>query len=104
MRVKLAKWGNSLGVRLPKAAADAADLHEGSEVEVVVEGGEVKLRPPGLLTLDELLAQIQPDQEPPRLEDWSAVEPPWPEDDWSDIAPTDEEMGLGDGDAGSSRS
>jgi antitoxin MazE len=38
MKVKVAKWGNSLGLRLPKAAADAAGLKAGAEVEVVVEG------------------------------------------------------------------
>ncbi len=41
--------------------------------------------------LEDLLAQIKPGQELPPLEDWSAVEPQWPDDDWSDIAPTREE-------------
>jgi hypothetical protein len=41
--------------------------------------------------LEDLLAQIKPGQKPPPLEDWSAVEPPWPDDDWSDIAPSDDE-------------
>jgi len=37
--------------------------------------------------LEDLLAQIKPGQKSPPLEDWSAVEPPWPNDDWSDVAP-----------------
>jgi antitoxin MazE len=45
MKVKLAKWGNSLGVRVPKAAAEAAGLKAGAEVDVVVEGRDLRIRP-----------------------------------------------------------
>jgi antitoxin MazE len=45
MKVKLAKWGNSLGVRVPKAAAEAAGLKAGAEVDVVVEGRDLRVRP-----------------------------------------------------------
>ena len=45
MKVKLAKWGNSLGLRVPKAAAEAAGLKAGTEVDVVVEGRELRIRP-----------------------------------------------------------
>lgn len=31
MKVKIAKWGNSLGLRLPKAAVDAAGLEAGRD-------------------------------------------------------------------------
>ena len=41
--------------------------------------------------LEDLLAQIKPGTNPPPFEDWSVVELPWPDDDWSDIAPSDEE-------------
>ena len=44
--------------------------------------------------LEDLLAQIKPAQKPPPFEDWSAIEPSWPDDDWSDLAPTDEEWGA----------
>jgi len=37
--------------------------------------------------LEDLLAQIKPGQKPPPFEEWSAIEPPWPLDDWSDVAP-----------------
>jgi hypothetical protein len=43
--------------------------------------------------LQDMLAamdQVAPEDRP-RLEDWSAVEAAWPDDDWSDIAPTDAE-------------
>lgn len=95
MRVKLAKWGNSVGLRLPKAAVEAIGLTAGAEVDVSIEGRGLRVSPPLTPTeyrLEDLLAQIKPGDKPPPLEDWSAVEPPWPDDDWSDIAPSDEEM------------
>jgi antitoxin MazE len=33
--VQVSKWGNSLGVRLPKALVDQLDLKEGDELNVV---------------------------------------------------------------------
>lgn len=45
MRVKIAEWGNSLGLRVPKAVADQLGLRAGSEVEVTLEGGEARLTP-----------------------------------------------------------
>jgi antitoxin MazE len=32
--VRVAKWGNSLAVRLPAAVVDALDLKEGDEIEI----------------------------------------------------------------------
>jgi len=46
MKVKISKWGNSLGLRLPKAAVEAADLKPGAEVEVTVEGRDLRVRQP----------------------------------------------------------
>jgi antitoxin MazE len=34
--VQVAKWGNSLAVRLPKAVVDALGLTEGDDIEIVV--------------------------------------------------------------------
>jgi antitoxin MazE len=45
MQVRIAKWGNSLAVRLPKAIADDLGLTEGQAVDVAIEGGAVKLKP-----------------------------------------------------------
>jgi antitoxin MazE len=45
MRVKVAKWGNSLGVRLPKAAVEAAGVVAGSDLDLSFEGGELRLKP-----------------------------------------------------------
>ncbi len=38
MKVKVARWGNSLGLRLPKQFADELGLAAGSQVELVREG------------------------------------------------------------------
>lgn len=96
MKAKISKWGNSLAVRLPKHLADELQLVPGSDVDIAKEGTRLTIETvPGPkiphYRLEDLLAQIKPGQKPPLLEDWSAVEPPWPDDDWSDIAPTDEE-------------
>ncbi|GAB0120278.1 AbrB/MazE/SpoVT family DNA-binding domain-containing protein [Acidisoma sp. 7E03] len=36
--MQVAKWGNSLAVRLPAAVVEALGLKEGDEIEVHVEG------------------------------------------------------------------
>lgn len=56
--MRVAKWGNSLAVRLPAAVVEALRLKEGDEIEIHVAGArtfEVKKRP----ELRELLAQLR---------------------------------------------
>jgi len=36
--MQVAKWGNSLAVRLPKAIVDALELKEGDDIEITVAG------------------------------------------------------------------
>lgn len=36
--MQVAKWGNSLAIRLPKPVVNALKLKEGDEIEVVVAG------------------------------------------------------------------
>jgi len=36
--MQIAKWGNSLAIRLPKAVVDALKLKEGDDVQVIVAG------------------------------------------------------------------
>jgi antitoxin MazE len=84
MRVKIAKWGNSTGLRLPKAVVQEFGLKPGQEMDLVVEGGEARLRPipeVPLYRLEDMVAEMKrlgPVHEPP-YEDWSAVEAPWPD-------------------------
>ena len=61
MRTNIAKWGNSLAVRLPRQVAEAANLQEGAEVELRVEDGKLTIvakRPK--YQLSELLADYKP--------------------------------------------
>jgi len=36
--MKVAKWGNSLAVRLPAAVVEALELEEGDQIEILVAG------------------------------------------------------------------
>lgn len=46
MQAEIKKWGNSLGVRLPRHITDSASLRDGTPVELTVEeDGTVCLRP-----------------------------------------------------------
>ena len=46
MKLQLARWGNSLAVRLPVDCIRAAGLKEGDEVEAeVTPVGEIRLKP-----------------------------------------------------------
>lgn len=108
MQAKVAKWGNSVAVRLPKPLADELGLSPGRTVRLERRGTRLLIEtitPPSVPSyrLDELLARIEPGDVPP-LEDWSAIEVPWPNDDWSDIAPKDGETGMSRGKSGRRRS
>ncbi|MDE3153673.1 MAG: AbrB/MazE/SpoVT family DNA-binding domain-containing protein [Acidobacteriota bacterium] len=61
MTTQLAKWGNSLALRLPKAVAQEARLHPGDEVEISVSKGTVVIAPAQpKYALDDLVAAITP--------------------------------------------
>ncbi len=45
MRTKIQKWGNSLGLRIPKSFAEEAKIKAGSTVDLAVESGELIVRP-----------------------------------------------------------
>ncbi len=38
--MQVAKWGNSLAVRLPAAVVDALQLKEGDQIEIRIAGGK----------------------------------------------------------------
>jgi antitoxin MazE len=60
MRTKVRKWGNSLGVRIPKAFAEEAAVGEGSAVDVSVSEGRIVVTPVAArrFTLETLLAGV----------------------------------------------
>jgi antitoxin MazE len=72
MRSQIAKWGNSLALRLPKSLAAEAGLSEGSPVELSVQTGKliVALGRPKYRLAD-LLAQITPENRHDEV-DWGA--------------------------------
>lgn len=45
MQTKIQKWGNSLGLRIPKSFAEQAGVEAGSEVDLSVEDGDLVIRP-----------------------------------------------------------
>jgi antitoxin MazE len=45
MQTKIQKWGNSLGLRIPKSFAAEAQVEEGSTVDLSVEQGGLLVRP-----------------------------------------------------------
>lgn len=59
MSVKIQKWGNSLGVRIPKAIIEKVNLSENSEVEIESKSGTIVIFPSKKgYSLDSLLEQI----------------------------------------------
>ena len=44
MTVRVQKWGNSLGIRIPKAIATQSDIREGTELNISHEDGLVTLQ------------------------------------------------------------
>jgi antitoxin MazE len=61
MMTVLDRWGNSLGVRLPKGVAEAAGLRAGDRVSIeVVDGGVVIRHARPTYHLEELLARLKP--------------------------------------------
>ena len=94
MKVQLSKWGNSLGLRLPKAVADELALKPGQTLELTIGDGAVELRARAKrprYKLEDLLAEIKPGDQPPPLEDWGILPSEWPVEDWSDVAPEDDD-------------
>ena len=95
MKTKIAKWGNSVGVRFPKPLAEDLGLTPGREVELRQNGSQLTIETKSArkiprYRLEDLLAQIKPGQTPP-FEDWGILPTEWPMEDWSDVAPTDAE-------------
>lgn len=59
MTTQLAKWGNSLALRIPRSVAAAMDVRDGDAVDVTVEQGAIVIRPTApRYTLDELVGRI----------------------------------------------
>lgn len=70
IRVRVAKWGNSLGVRVPRDVAARVGLTEGArvDIEASADNSIVITRSRRRFTLEELLAGMTPERQH-RLED-----------------------------------
>jgi len=77
MKTRVAKWGNSLAVRIPHSVTKALPLLEGSSVDVSIENDEVVLRKTKV-TLEDLLAQVKPEH----LHDETDVGGPVGREEW----------------------
>jgi antitoxin MazE len=61
--MKVAKWGNSLAVRLPTAVVDMLELKDGDQVEITI-AGKRNLEVERKMTREEALAIIRSLQRP----------------------------------------
>jgi antitoxin MazE len=73
MRIRVSKWGNSLAIRLPKAAVDSLAVREGESVDLSFEGDAVVIRAQRPhYTLEALVAAMRPENEPAFIDDAAA--------------------------------
>ena len=62
MNVQLSKWGNSLGLRLPKSLAQQIGVAAGQKVRVIAQGGRLIVEPVARVwPLEELLGNMTPE-------------------------------------------
>lgn len=52
----VSKWGNSLGVRIPRALADQIGIAEGEPIELIVEDNHLLIQK--VYRLENLLSQV----------------------------------------------
>ena len=71
MVTRVRKWGNSLGVRLPRSIADKAQIQDGSAVDIDIKRGAIVLRPvrKKRLRLKDFVDRITPENIHPVV-DW----------------------------------
>ena len=60
MKTKIQKWGNSLGLRIPKSFAEEAAVEAGTAVDISVSNGKLIVKPldPNAYSLQDLLIQV----------------------------------------------
>jgi antitoxin MazE len=71
VRVQLSKWGNSIGLRVPRDVAAQTGLTDGSQVDIEArdDGSFVVRKAKPRYTLEALLAGMTPDKEHPSWDD-----------------------------------
>lgn len=69
MRARVSRWGNSLAIRLPRAAVKSLQVQEGGQVELVIRGDRLEIRAARpRYRLEDLVRQITPDNQPEPLD------------------------------------
>lgn len=59
MKTKIQKWGNSLGVRLPKNITEQKALREGTGVSVSIKENQIVIEPiEEVVALEDLLSRV----------------------------------------------
>ncbi|MBP0027601.1 AbrB/MazE/SpoVT family DNA-binding domain-containing protein [Roseofilum reptotaenium CS-1145] len=63
MVFKIAKWGNTLAIRIPQSLAQEIPLSEGTDVDLVVIDGNLVIKPRShsSYSLEELVTAITPE-------------------------------------------
>jgi len=71
METHIRQWGNSLAVRLPKAALEKLKLHKGSRVKITPKAKMLVIEPESSrkVTLEDLVSKITPHNRH-KLVDW----------------------------------
>ena len=75
MTIRVQKWGNSLGIRIPKALAQEVDVSRDSEVQVQAVDGKILITPvrKKALSLRQLLSKVTISNLHTEVEDGPAV-------------------------------
>jgi antitoxin MazE len=74
IELQIGKWGNSIGIRLPKHISEALHLRPKDKVSCAIENGKLILKPVRTVnkyTLKELLAKVE---EPIEEKSWGKPE------------------------------
>ncbi|MEM6490693.1 MAG: AbrB/MazE/SpoVT family DNA-binding domain-containing protein [Pseudomonadota bacterium] len=70
MKTKIARWGGSAAVRIPRMAVETLGLHDGAAVDLQIDGDRLVLRRIApRYTLEELVAQAEGLSPPEALDD-----------------------------------
>jgi antitoxin MazE len=89
MDIQVNQWGNSSGIRLPKALLEQLGAQVGTTLKANVENGRLVLEPKRKrskkprYTLEELCAQMTPENRPDYIDWGPPVGREIIEDDWS---------------------
>jgi antitoxin MazE len=57
--MRVSKWGNGLGIRLPATVVKALELKEGDRVEVRAAGARALVKPAGTKSRNRALARLR---------------------------------------------